>query len=227
MIEIKCRNCGNTDLKFEDGFYVCPFCGSRYLPEIWEIPDSLIRNNEVSDDDENDDLDEDCDLEEWEDFSDREDTHDMDDPKNTGDFNTYDGIGGINETTDSIDVETEETADSTDNVTDPINDSTEEIVFSFEKNKKSKAVGKTTATGYQSKSKQEEHKEISGAVTFVAVILLVAFGVYYLLKATFEVSKDTGFSIVIVGVFIFCIFAVIGVILYIKNTISDIKKKKK
>ena len=30
LIELKCKNCGSTDLEAENGVYVCQYCGSRF-----------------------------------------------------------------------------------------------------------------------------------------------------------------------------------------------------
>lgn len=38
MIEIKCHNCGSSKMEYKNGFYSCPFCGSRFLAEKPEIP---------------------------------------------------------------------------------------------------------------------------------------------------------------------------------------------
>lgn len=38
MIELKCQNCGSSNLEYKNGFYSCPFCGSRFLAERPEIP---------------------------------------------------------------------------------------------------------------------------------------------------------------------------------------------
>lgn len=32
LIELKCRNCGSTDLKNENGVYICQACGCRFIP---------------------------------------------------------------------------------------------------------------------------------------------------------------------------------------------------
>ena len=38
MIELKCQNCGSSNLEYRNGIFVCPFCGSRFLAEKPEIP---------------------------------------------------------------------------------------------------------------------------------------------------------------------------------------------
>ena len=31
LIEISCKHCGAKDLREENGVYICPYCGSRYV----------------------------------------------------------------------------------------------------------------------------------------------------------------------------------------------------
>ena len=38
MKDLKCDHCGSGELVFEEGVWVCRFCGSRYMPESGEIP---------------------------------------------------------------------------------------------------------------------------------------------------------------------------------------------
>lgn len=48
MKEIRCSNCGSRDIEFEKEIWVCRFCGSRYLPEIDELP-RKTREKELED----------------------------------------------------------------------------------------------------------------------------------------------------------------------------------
>lgn len=45
MKRIACEACGSTDLAYKDGYFVCQYCGSRFLPEV-DLPD---RAEEVKD----------------------------------------------------------------------------------------------------------------------------------------------------------------------------------
>ena len=81
-----------------------------------------------------------------------------------------------------------------------------------------------TTEKHQPGSKKKEDGGISRAVTLVAVVIVIAYGMFYLLKNCFEVSQESGTSFLAVGAIIFCIFVVIGIIVYIKK---NIKKKTK
>ena len=48
MKDLKCDHCGSGDLVFEEGVWVCRFCGSRYMPEAGEIP-KKAREEELED----------------------------------------------------------------------------------------------------------------------------------------------------------------------------------
>lgn len=38
MIELKCQNCGSSDLEYKNGIFICKSCDSKFLPEKGEIP---------------------------------------------------------------------------------------------------------------------------------------------------------------------------------------------
>ncbi len=38
MTELKCKNCNSNDLEFKGGIWICRSCGSKYLPNMNEVP---------------------------------------------------------------------------------------------------------------------------------------------------------------------------------------------
>ena len=38
MKEIKCPNCNSKELKWENGIFHCPSCGSNFIPDTVEVP---------------------------------------------------------------------------------------------------------------------------------------------------------------------------------------------
>ncbi len=36
MIEVICKKCGATNLDRKNGYFVCPYCGSSFLPDEGE-----------------------------------------------------------------------------------------------------------------------------------------------------------------------------------------------
>lgn len=45
MQSIKCENCGATDLQIEGGYYICDYCGSKFLIQREDLPGGITAYN--------------------------------------------------------------------------------------------------------------------------------------------------------------------------------------